>query len=88
MEALTPYTLGRDIEEFILSEEAIIQSRLYLLLGHARVDRCSTYPPSTQVIYLILHKRYEGRDDKRQPWEYEPWHLEGDALSPPSRHKT
>ena len=32
LEALTTYTLRRDIEELVLSEEAIIQSRLYLLL--------------------------------------------------------
>ena len=71
-------SFGGDIEEFVVTEDAVFQCDQYFLPGHAGIDGYGFYAPLTKILYLVFHQSDEWGDHDAQAFFGESRNLEGD----------
>ena len=86
-EQLCNKTFGRDVKKFIISENAILKLRYYLLTGHPGIYSRGLYPHFTQVVHLILHKGNQGSNHNAYPFHRHGWYLESNRFASAGRHQ-
>jgi len=86
-ENLRIHTFRRNIEEFVITEDTILQCGENLLARHAGIYGKRHDSPFAQVLHLIFHQGNEGSNDNANTFLSESRHLEGDGLSTACRHK-
>ena len=63
-EALRGEAFGREVEELVVAEDAVVELRVDLGRGHAHVDSRGLDATSAQVVHLVFHQGDERRDDE------------------------
>ena len=66
-ECLTHESLGRNVEQLKCAAHHTLIHRGHLGGRESRIQPCSRDSPRHKHIHLILHQRYERRDDQREP---------------------
>ena len=87
LEELSTNPLGRDIEEFVVAKNAVVERPDHLLTGHARMDSQSTKSALPQVLHLVLHQGDKRGNHQTEPFHGQRRHLKGDGLSTSCRHQ-
>ena len=79
--------LGRDVEEFVLAEDGVLQRGDHLLAVHARVDAEGADAAGAEVLHLVFHQGDEGGDHQAHAFAGQRGHLEGDGLAAARGHE-
>ena len=83
--ALKPF--GRDIQEFVGSENAVIQDGQHHFVLHKTANISGLYSTTTQSLNLILHQGNERCQNYADTLHGKGWHLKRYALASASRHQ-
>ena len=86
-EALRGEAFGREVEELVVAEDAVVELRVDLGRGHAHVDSRGLDATSAQVVHLVFHQGDEWRDDEAQPVHGQSRDLESERLAASGRHE-
>ena len=78
---------GRKIEEFVLTEDDVVELTVDFFAGESRVDGRGLDVSAPQVLDLVFHQGDERRDDQTSALHHEGRHLEGDAFSSAGGHQ-
>ena len=78
---------GRDVEQFCVAEDAVVERFHDLAALHSAVDSSGDDSVAAQMAHLILHQGDERRDDDAHAFLGEGRHLKGDALAAACRHQ-
>ena len=81
-------TLGRDVKDTHMSEDAVLEGDDDLLAGETRIDGCCTDTPSQEMVHLIFHQGDEWGDDDTRTLLCEGRHLERDGLASTRGHQS
>ena len=88
LEELAAQSLGRDIEQFSASHDAVLQNRKNLVVLHTAIDGSGNDTPLAQVVHLVLHECYQRSDNDADTLHRQGRNLEGDRLSATGRHQS
>ena len=80
-------SLGRDVEELIVAEDAVVQHAENVVVHHAGVHRVGLDAACLQLAHLVLHQGDERRDHKAKPFLCQRRHLKTQRLAPSRGHQ-
>ena len=80
-------SFGRDIEQLVGTEDAVLERHQYLVVGHAGIYCRRFDATSPQVLHLVFHQCNERRDNEAQAFRSQCWHLKRYRLSASCRHQ-
>ena len=86
-EELRAYSLGRYVEEFVVTEDTVLERGDNLARLHSGVYCQGLDATAAQVCHLILHEGNEWCDHNAKTLAGKRGHLEGDTLATTCRHK-
>ena len=78
----------REIKEFVVTQDTILQSCHYFLSLHARIDSSGLYAQQAQTSHLVLHQGNERCNHYARSIHSKSWYLKGNALTTTSGHKS
>ena len=87
-EQLAGKTFRRNVEEFVGSEDAVLQNGQNLVVRHAAINVGSLDVAPFESLDLIPHERYERRENDADALHGKCRNLECDALAATCRHET
>ena len=67
LEELRGDAFGRNIKEFEITEDAVLEGYDNLVARHSRIDGGGLDALFAQVSHLVLHQRDQRTDDQTQP---------------------
>ena len=80
-------TFRRNIEEFVITEDAVFKCSENFLPCHAGVYGKGFDATFAEVLHLVLHQGDERSNDNANPFLGESRHLKGDGLTASGRHE-
>ena len=86
-EAFGGEAFGREVEELVVAEDAVVELGVDLGRGHAHVDGCGLDAASAQVVHLVFHQGDERRDDEAEPVHGQRGNLEGERFAAAGGHE-
>ena len=81
-------TFGRDVKQFYVAEDAVLEGDDDLFVGQTGIDGCRLDAPTQQIVNLILHQGDEWGDDDADTLHGEGRHLECNGLAATGRHQS
>ena len=79
--------LRRDIKQLVVAINGIVQSLVYLLICHSRIDRQRLYSPIVKVLHLVCYKSNQRRDNYADTLLCKRGNLETERFAAAGWHK-
>ena len=80
-------SFGRDIEELVVAEDAVLKCRYYIGMLHSRIDSGGFNVAASEVGDLVLHEGHKRGYDKAETIACKGRDLESDALAAACGHQ-
>ena len=80
-------SFGRNVKEFVCTQNCIVEHTNYVITHHARIDRFGFDATLFQLLHLVFHQRDEWCDHNTHPFEHQRRHLKTDALTTSRGHQ-
>ena len=81
-------SFGGYVQEFVVSEDTVLQSYDNLFTSHAGIDGQCLDASFAKVAYLVFHQGNQGSDDDAEPFLCQCRNLEGNGFPSSGRHKS
>ena len=85
LEQFGAQALGRNVKEFIVAVNGVVEGDVDLAIRHSGIDGQSRNPAVAQILDLVFHQGDERRNHQADPGAHHRRHLETDGLPAPGR---